>query len=297
MTGANRGRCLACLLVVAAVVTAFLASGCLWGVVRDAQTGMPVAGAEVSFSCPCETPQYQYPQYPYPYNMPLPCGAGASTNANGIYVIDMLPVAPTCAANSFLVGSHMTTGYDDGFEGGSYTGVFDFRDNPNASFDDLRSFWEVQNFELVPSGFPPPAEVQLVSFDISRARVTDIAHYLVEIDAGRCNDRWDEYITSTDPPSINLEYPQLWGCPIDADQVEVRVTLKVHEAGTPTSESDVSTAGFNWTVPRGATGWTTATLDSADAAGPDDPDLEFTAQIRYRAQHGLEYRGPEYIIP
>jgi hypothetical protein len=51
----------------------------------------------------------------------------------------------------------------------------------------------------------------------------------------------------------------------------------------PHSTEQESTASFNWTVPEGETGWLTATLDSADAAGPDDPDLEFTAQIRYRS--------------
>jgi hypothetical protein len=31
------------------------------------------------------------------------------------------------------------------------------------------------------------------------------------------------------------------------------------------------------------TRWLSATLDSADAAGPDDPDLAFTASLEYRS--------------
>jgi hypothetical protein len=31
------------------------------------------------------------------------------------------------------------------------------------------------------------------------------------------------------------------------------------------------------------TRWRSATLDSADAAGPDDPDLTFTASLEYRS--------------
>jgi len=272
MTGANRRLCSACLLVVAAVVTAFLASGCLWGVVRDAQTGVPVAGASVSFSCPCEPTQYTW-------GPPVVCRPQATTDANGIYSMDMLPMAPYCRPSATWYTSMRIrkVGYEEGYYT-YYTPAFDYRDNPNASFDDLHSFWEVQNFELVPGKW---AQVMLVSFDISRARVTDEAGYFVEMDAGYCNEEWGGDIISTDPPSIDLKYPE--GCTIQADQVEVRVTLKVDEVDTPESESDVSTAGFNWTVPEGETGWLTATLDSADAAGPDDPDLEFTAQLRYRS--------------
>ena len=266
ITGANRRLCSACLLAVAAVVTAFLASGCLWGVVRDAQTGMPVAGAGVSFSCPCEHPENPWEMW---------CGAGATTDANGIYVIDMVPVAPSCRPSD-VWATHMDI-RKVGYEVGYYTPVFDYRDNPNASFDDLHSFWEVQNFELVPGKW---VQVMFVSSDISHARVTDEANYFVEMDAGDCHEWWDGFITSPDPPSIDREYPDV--CTIQADQVEVRVTLTVAEVEVPYNP-DVSTAGFSWTVPEGETGWLTATLDSADAAGPDDPDLEFTAQIRYRA--------------
>jgi len=267
ITGTNRRLCSACLLVVAAVVTAFLASGCLWGVVRDAQTGMPVAGAKVSFGCWCECPGYPWPL----------CGHGATTDANGIYVMDMLPVAPFCLPNDVAgLDSHMTiekVGYE---VGDYYRPAFDCRDNPNASFDDLHSFWEVQNFELVPGKW---ARVELLSFDISRAERTNPASYVdVHLDDGdySCGAAgW--YITSPDPPPLRLEVPL--DCTIKGGPVEVTVTVEVFGG----DERDISTAGFNWTVPEGETGWLTATLDSADAAGPDDSDLEFTAQLRYRA--------------
>ena len=264
ITGTNRRLCSACLLAVAAVVTAFLASGCLWGVVRDAQTGAPIAGAEVGFECGCRQPS----------GWPL-CGSGATTDANGIYVIDMLPVAPFCLPNDVDGGGSDIRIEKVGYQRGYYTPVFDYRDNPNASFDDLHSFWEVQDVQLVPGKW---AQVELLSFDISHARVTDEAEYLVELALGaRSGDR-DGYFSSPDPPPIVLEDPLDFT--LRADQIEVRVTLNVE---VPHSQADLSTAGFSWTVPEGETGWLTATLDSADAAGPDDSDLEFTAQIRYRS--------------
>jgi hypothetical protein len=36
-------------------------------------------------------------------------------------------------------------------------------------------------------------------------------------------------------------------------------------------------------APSSLTRWSTATLDSAAAAGPDDPDLAFTASLEYRS--------------
>ena len=47
----------------------------------------------------------------------------------------------------------------------------------------------------------------------------------------------------------------------------------------PPFESASKQAG----APSSSTSWLSATLDSADAAGPDDPDLAFTAELQYRS--------------
>jgi hypothetical protein len=209
------------------------------------------------------------------------CLAAPTTDANGIYVIDMVPLASGCQPIGF---SFPTLGIRKvGYELAGRTIMLNYRDNPSASFDDLHSFWEVQNFELVPGKW---AQVELLSFDISRARVTNEAEYLVslktpQVEGAFCRGEANGYITSPDPPAIEPE--QELRCGFQSDQVHATVTVSVVETGSPGRRSDVSTAGFSWTVPDGDTGWLTATLDSADAAGPDDPDLEFTAQIRYRS--------------
>jgi hypothetical protein len=259
------------LLAGAAVVTAFLASGCLWGIVRDARTGTPIAGATVSFTCQCG----------------YLCGGAAMTNASGIYVIDMLPVIPSCFSDGASWMKIRKVGYVDGY----YTPVFDYRDNPNASFNDLHTFWEAQDFQLVPGKW---AQVELLSLDMSlpifypRPRLIEEAEYQVKLRPAigtremSCEEHSAEgSITSADPPPV--EFGSALSCTYQADQLEVTVTLEVSEVDAQVGEGDVSTAGFGWAVPDGETGWLTATLDSRDAAGPDDPGLEFTAQIRYRS--------------
>jgi hypothetical protein len=85
------------------------------------------------------------------------------------------------------------------------------------------------------------------------------------------------------PQVLSLE------CSVPGDTLEVRVYVGVRRRWVPAShyagieEQDNSTAGFSWDAPSSATSWLSATLDSADAAGPDDPDLEFTASLQYRS--------------
>jgi hypothetical protein len=267
-------------LVLFGAAMALLTSGCLWGVVRDARTGAPVAGAHVLFSCPCRTPTDNPWDSECSGGGRVGVGWQATTDANGIYVIDTLPLVSDCPPSSFWAGSMFT--YKVGYRSADYSPLFDYIDNPNASLDDLHSFWEVQNFELVPARW---GEVELVSFDISRSRVTHEAKYHVSVQAippspvaGGCSIDGTGYIVSSDPTPIELEDPL--GCVFEGDEVEVSVTLMLV---IPHSTEQESTASFNWTVPEGETDWLTVTLDSADAAGPDDPDLEFTATVRYRA--------------
>jgi len=48
--GRSRSRYQGLLVLLFSIATAFLASGCLWGVVTDASTGAPIGGATVSYT-------------------------------------------------------------------------------------------------------------------------------------------------------------------------------------------------------------------------------------------------------
>lgn len=115
------------IVAVLSIATAFQASGCMWGVVRDANTGAPVWGATVS------------------YTDSQGGTATTTTGSNGIYVFDQAsrPV-PAAGAVGFTVTA---LGY------GTVTAarLVDYRNNPNASLDTLSSFWDTQHLNLEPS--------------------------------------------------------------------------------------------------------------------------------------------------
>lgn len=122
------------------ITTGLLTCGCLWGHVRDAETGLEVSGATVSWVDGC--------------------GLSNSMTtgliwAEGLYVFDhlvgLVPCGNTATFNVTAPGylplvEQRPIGYDD---------------NPNASLPDLSSFWEIQDFSLVPipggsKSLPPP---------------------------------------------------------------------------------------------------------------------------------------------
>lgn len=120
------------LVALVSFVGALLASGCMWGVVTDANTGAPISGAQVS------------------YTDSQGRSATAMTDANGVYAFDSTsgaipaigPVSAAVSAPGYQTLSEpRQVGYDD---------------NPNATVDNPSSFWEAQHFALTPASVPPP---------------------------------------------------------------------------------------------------------------------------------------------
>lgn len=120
------------------ITSGLLACGCLWGHVYDAETGLEVEGATVSWVD----------------------GHGTSNSmttgltwAEGLYIFDWsVGPIPNYAPVTFQVTA---PGYQPLVE----QRVLAYDDNPNASYDDWSSIWEIQDFSLVPlpkTSGPPP---------------------------------------------------------------------------------------------------------------------------------------------
>ena len=118
----------AVLLVGAAALTvALLSTGCVWGVVRDAETGRPLAGASVS--------------YVDSYG-----DTGSTTSdGNGLYVFDQSrgPV-PARGPVTFQVSAPSYGPFEESRQ-------VEYNDGPQPTFSNLSSFWEVQSFGLTAS--------------------------------------------------------------------------------------------------------------------------------------------------
>jgi hypothetical protein len=268
MLAGNKRSCrLRPLVAVLSVAAAFLASGCLWGVVTDAETGAAISGATVS------------------YTDANGHTGSTTTNASGWYAFDIAdgPV-PAFGSAGFEVSA-------PGYHTKTETRAIEYNDNPHASADNLSSFWEVQHFTLHEEG-EQAIEVEVTSVDISHAVLAPAGgttDYIVAISAydpddpggTLCHQETGWYvITSANPPSQALSLE----CSVPSDTLEVRLYVGVRRAyATKSPEHDNSTAGFSWDAPSLETRWRTVTLDSADTAGPDDADLSFTASLRYRS--------------
>jgi hypothetical protein len=125
-------------VAVLSIGAAFLASGCLWGVVTDAGTGAPLEGATVSYiDANGDT-------------------GTTTTNAIGVYAFDIAtgPV-PAVGTATFEVSA-------PGYETLTATRRIQYDDNPHASLDNLSSFWEVRHFDLAPEG--PSGSVHIVDY-------------------------------------------------------------------------------------------------------------------------------------
>jgi len=109
---------------------ALLASGCLWGVVMDSDTGAPIAGASVSYA-----DSYGHT-------------GTATTNSKGLYWFDSAtgPI-PALGPVNLTVGA-------SGYSPLSLPTLVHYDDNANASLANLSSFWDVQSFVLMLSGAP-----------------------------------------------------------------------------------------------------------------------------------------------
>ncbi len=135
MLGTRLGRSLpraGSLAVLVSLALALLASGCMWGVVRDANTGAPLTGASVTYS-----------------DSQGRTGT-TTTDANGVYTFDWAS-GPIPA-----IGSINATVSASGYQTLNESRQVGYNDNANASVSNPSSFWEVQNFTLAPVGAAPP---------------------------------------------------------------------------------------------------------------------------------------------
>ena len=252
------------LAILPAIALALLSSGCLWGFVTDADTGDPISGASVAYTDADGNT------------------GSTTTDSHGIYAFDIAdgPVPATGNAD-FEVSA-------DGYHTKTESRLIEYNDGLSPSLDNPSSFWEVQSFTLHEEG-AQSIEARLVSVDISDAllatggttdSIVGISAYDPDDPGGTlCHLETDFFpITSADPPAQALALE----CSVPGDTLEVRVYVGVRRSGK-IPEHDNSTAGFSWVSPSLETRWLSETLDSADAAGPDDPDLEFTASLEYRS--------------
>lgn len=118
------------IVVVLSISTALLASGCLWGVVTDADTGAAIPGATVMY-----TDSEGHTD-------------STTTNALGFYAFDQAtgPI-PAAGSATFEVSA-------PGYETLTQSRVIAYNDNPNATLANPSSFWEIQSFQLAPEEAP-----------------------------------------------------------------------------------------------------------------------------------------------
>jgi Carboxypeptidase regulatory-like domain len=113
-------------LFVSGIALAFLASGCMWGVVKDANTGAPLRGATVTFTDSSGQT------------------VTTTTDVNGLFGFGApVSAAPARGPVKFQVESHE-------YPTMSETRDVLYNDNPNATFENMSTFWEVQVFDLAP---------------------------------------------------------------------------------------------------------------------------------------------------
>jgi hypothetical protein len=245
----------------------------MWGVVRDASTGAPLAGVNVSYT-------------------DVNGGSGtATTGANGVFVFDQAAGPyPAMGPASFHLSA---TGYEDL----TAARQMEYNDS-NGSLSNLSTFWEVQSFNLVEH------TVQMINFelqtiDVDAIKLAPPAPLLNLYTVGlKVYDPADmttplceqvspaQVYTSTNPAAVGLSLD----CDIPGDSFAAKITVVAQQMWqlpgppNPLTNVDVSTIGYEWTAPSPNTSWETVTLGSSDATGPDDPDLSFQAQVRYRAK-------------
>ena len=106
------------------LMMAVLASGCLWGVVKDAETGAGVSGATVTY-----TDAYGHT-------------GSTTTGPSGLYAFDSATGPyPAAGPVTFQVSKA-------GYESVTVPRTVAYDDNANATLTNLSSFWDVQHFEL-----------------------------------------------------------------------------------------------------------------------------------------------------
>ncbi len=107
-------------------VLAVLASACMWGVVRDANTGVGIQGATVT------------------YTDSFGRTGTTTTGVGGLYSFDSAKGAiPAIGPVDIQVSA-------SGYASIDATRIVQYNDNPNATVANLSSFWDVESFDLHP---------------------------------------------------------------------------------------------------------------------------------------------------
>jgi hypothetical protein len=135
MTAGRDRRLHSAIVVILIVFSLVVAPGCLWGVVRDADTGAPIHGAQVEY-----TDSYGHTGVAY-------------TDANGIYAFDQA-AGPVPAAGPVTLDVSAA-----GYEPVSSPVLVQYNDHDVATLSNLSTFWEVQHISLTPLIPPPSADL------------------------------------------------------------------------------------------------------------------------------------------
>jgi hypothetical protein len=273
-TGKLRYRLIG-LIILPVVTLALLASGCLWGVVKDAETGAGLPGMTVKYT-----------------DSNGQTGTAVS-DANGIYHFDQAdgPI-PAAGPVSFEVSG-------PGYEPLTAARLVQYNDNPNATLANLSTFWEAQGFNLT-QHLVQRVQVSVTNVDVDVAELAPpaatsyFAGYIVvlrlydpdDLSVVLCEDGAAiTPITSTDPApqTVNL------GCTIPGDAFRAVVAVVLQRQYDPVgpvpvvADAVASTASFDWISSEPTTDWESDTLHSTG-----DPRLVFDAQVRYRSITGPE---------
>jgi hypothetical protein len=245
-----------------------LSSSCMWGVVRDAETGAPIVGAQVR------------------YTDANGHTGTTTTDADGRYVFDQASVAvPAAGPVTFQVSAL-------GYQTTTTPRLVQYNDS-NGNLSNLSSFWEVQNFSLAPAGMVM-SRAEIVEVDFDKVKLIPMppntADFNVLIRTYTPGDPVNPAceqtsgvmtLNSTNPSPIHFSDVS---CIAPGKEFRVSVAVLVvrdyHDEGGSHHEIDTSTALSGWLTSTGD--WQDVELDSTDSPGPDDADLEFTATIRYR---------------
>ena len=113
-------------ILMVSLAAVFLASGCMWGVVKDADTGAGIQGATVTYTDSHGNTR------------------STTTTTGGLYAFDSASGAVPAVGT---VGLEISA---PGYTTLATNRTVQYNDNPNATLANPSTFWEIQSFELMP---------------------------------------------------------------------------------------------------------------------------------------------------
>jgi len=259
---------------------AILMTGCMWGIVTDAETGDPIVGAEVTYTDSNNN------------------SGTATTDGSGVYAFDQADVVvPAAGAVSFEITAL-------GYEPQTAARLVQY-DDSNGSLANLSTFWDVQHFSMTSAGMKiSRVELEEVDFDYVQPPPlmpgayanfdVRIAVYGTSDPVNPACDQTSAPMGLTFPDPVTLHPPD-FGCVTPGTDLLASVTVNMRRGwmvgGIPVTALDISTATSGWIT--SANDWQEMELDSTDTSGPDSPNLEFHATIRYKTSTLVPLRCEE----